>query len=232
LFFMDGDVVARLTREEWTKGEKFPMLIFPSRLIFEVSESGDSARDGCIVHLFESLELPFHSTRDDAFLHAKQIADEVGYRVYKHDTDKLEVMGTFADPHLLITYDEQARHMADVIPLDRFNLPPRPPLLTPEIRATLPKLYSGEQAGLETSAQVKFVSPDSGWVWYASEFDGSEIFFGLVIGYEIELGYFTLEELTHTRGPLGLKIERDLDFVPQPLATLRAQHRKARGEQP
>ena len=39
-------------------------------------------------------------------------------------------------------------------------------------------------------------------------------FFGLAIGLEIELGYWSLAELEQVRGPLGLPIERDLYFEP------------------
>ncbi len=41
---------------------------------------------------------------------------------------------------------------------------------------------------------------------------------------EIELGYFALSELKQVRGPLGLTIERDLDFEPKSLRELKAMH--------
>ena len=101
-------------------------------------------------------------------------------------------------------------------------------LLDPESREKLPALYSGENLGLMAVAIVKFFSPDSGWTWYASEFDGEDTFFGLVDGYEIESGYFSLSELESVRGPLGLPIERDLDFVPQTLKELNEMHKNYR----
>jgi hypothetical protein len=51
------------------------------------------------------------------------------------------------------------------------------------------------------------------------------MFFGLVIGFEQELGYFSLSELQHARGPLGLPIERDLHFQPTSLSVVRKLHR-------
>lgn len=39
---------------------------------------------------------------------------------------------------------------------------------------------------------------------------------GVVVGFERELGYFSLDELADLRGPLGLPIERDLAFKPTP----------------
>ena len=82
-------------------------------------------------------------------------------------------------------------------------------LLDPESREKLPALYSGEELGLMAIALVKFFTPDSNWTWYASEFDGEDLFFGLVSGFEVELGYFSLSELQSVKGPLGLPIERD-----------------------
>jgi hypothetical protein len=119
------------------------------------------------------------------------------------------------------------------------------PLLTDEIKARLPQLYANEAVGLQALAQVKFFTPDSGWYWYASE--GSPVdadgyydtdkpkvdffFFGLVVGLEVELGYFALSELEEARGPLGLPIERDEWFKPTTLAGLEATHKRNRGEQ-
>ena len=94
-------------------------------------------------------------------------------------------------------------------------------LLPDDIKAQLPGLYENEDLGLAALARVKFFTPDSNWTWYASEFDGEDIFFGLVIGHVAELGYFSLTELATIRGPLGLPIERDLHFNPKPLQELR-----------
>ena len=90
-------------------------------------------------------------------------------------------------------------------------------LLTNTIRKQLPPLYSQEALGLTALARVKFFTPDSNWSWYASEFDGQDTFFGLVDGFELELGYFLLSELKQVHGNLGLPIERDLYFKPTPL---------------
>ena len=56
------------------------------------------------------------------------------------------------------------------------------------------------------------------------------IFFGLVAGLEIELGYFSLSELQNAGGSLGLPVERDLYYQPKSLKELMEQHRKERGE--
>jgi len=92
-------------------------------------------------------------------------------------------------------------------------------LMTKELRASMPKLYALEKE-LDPVAKVKFFAPWSDWTWYATEFDGEDTFFGLVIGFEAELGYFSLQELEEVRGPGGLRIERDLYFEPTPLSQL------------
>jgi len=102
-------------------------------------------------------------------------------------------------------------------------------LLDSDSRDKLPELYSGEEQGLDALAQVKFFTPDAQWTWYASEYNGEDIFFGLVIGLEIEFGYFSLSELQSVKGPLGLPIERDMHFEPQSLRAIRDKHRQDRG---
>jgi len=102
-------------------------------------------------------------------------------------------------------------------------------LLDEESKEKLPPLYSGEEQGLDALAQVKFFTPDSSWSWFASEFNSIDVFFGLVVGLEIELGYFSLSELKSVKGPMGLPIERDLHFEPKSLRELRDQHRRDRG---
>ena len=99
-------------------------------------------------------------------------------------------------------------------------------LLTKAIRRRLPPLYTNEEKGLDALAVVKFFTPDSSWTWYASEFDGDDLFFGLAVGFEAELGYFRLSELESVRGTLGLPVERDRYFEPTPLRVLLEQHEK------
>lgn len=118
---------------------------------------------------------------------------------------------------------------ADPGPEPEFEPPPTGEnLLDKASQENLPPLYSEEEKGLDALAQVKFFTPDSNWTWYASEFDGEDMFFGLVIGFEIELGYFSLKELKEARGPLGLPIERDLYYDPQTLRELMKIHQSER----
>jgi hypothetical protein len=93
-------------------------------------------------------------------------------------------------------------------------------LITKEVLRRLPPLGSQEEKGLEAMAVVKFFTPDASWTWWASEFDGEDLFFGLVHGFEKELGYFRLSELKQIRGALGLPVERDRYFRPKTLGEL------------
>ena len=102
-------------------------------------------------------------------------------------------------------------------------------LLTQELRKQLPPLYSQEDKGGEAVAVVKFFTPDSSWTWYASEFDGDDMFFGLVDGLDKELGYFSLSELQSVRGPMGLSIERDKWWEPTALQKIAPQLFDAEG---
>jgi len=85
-------------------------------------------------------------------------------------------------------------------------------LLTEAIRKQLPPLYSQDGKGGEAIAYAKYFL--GGFTWWATEFDGQDMFFGLVEGQCRELGYFTLSELESVRGPMGLPVERDLYFKP------------------
>lgn len=99
-------------------------------------------------------------------------------------------------------------------------------LLTKSIRAALPPLYSTEAQGLDALAQVKFFTPDADWTWYATEFDGDDLFFGLVSGFAVEFSYFRLSELKAIRGALKLPVERDRYFTPTRVGELLELHRR------
>ncbi len=100
-------------------------------------------------------------------------------------------------------------------------------LLTAAIRERLPKLYATEH-DKDPVVQVKFFSPWMNWTWYVTEFDGADIFFGLVEGFATEWGYFSLSEIQAGRGPFGVPVvERDLHFRPAPISEVtNGKHRK------
>jgi hypothetical protein len=97
-------------------------------------------------------------------------------------------------------------------------------LLTKEIKKHIPKLYANDKVE-DPLAVVKFFTPDSNWTWYVLEGEEQEngdwYFYGYVIGFENELGYFSLNELLKVRGGLGLGVERDLHYEPEPLSVIK-----------
>ena len=86
-------------------------------------------------------------------------------------------------------------------------------LLTKALLKQLPPLYATEDQE-DPMVICKFFYPDFDWSWFAIEYDGEDVFFGLVDGFVAELGYFTRSELEANRDKLGLPIERDLYFSP------------------
>ena len=95
-------------------------------------------------------------------------------------------------------------------------------MMTKEILANIPKLYSQDGKGDEAIVHVKFFDPMGSWKWYAIEYDPKDrIFFGLVKGVETELGNFSLDELESISNTRILGIERDLHWRPRPLSEVR-----------
>ena len=93
-------------------------------------------------------------------------------------------------------------------------------LLTKENRAKLPPLYAQDGKGMDAIAYVKFFDPSGSFHWYFTEFDGKDLFFGMVTSHlcpEGELGYSSLSEIESIRGAFGLGIERDMHWTPRPL---------------
>jgi hypothetical protein len=98
-------------------------------------------------------------------------------------------------------------------------------LLTKAISKKLPPLYSTDELGDKAIAQVKFFSIANNWRWFATEFDGEDTFFGLVQGFDIELGYFSLSELQSLKHPVFKipAIERDLGWQSKTIAEIKQQ---------
>ena len=111
-------------------------------------------------------------------------------------------------------------------------------LLTEEIKAKIPALYSQENKK-DPMVICKFFDPVGSWTWFVTEGeengDGDFEFFGLVIGFEAELGYFTLSQLeTAKQGITGIKalpIERDLYFTPCKLSEAKKQYMIEHGKE-
>lgn len=96
-------------------------------------------------------------------------------------------------------------------------------LMTQALVNRMPKLYQTEHEPLtEKIALAKFFHPLSSWTWYAIEYDGEDLCWGLVDGHEAEFGYFSLSELAEAFNSKGLPIERDRHFQPTKVKDLAA----------
>jgi hypothetical protein len=229
LFFIDGDIAARRIPNAGTEGMKYPTIVFPSGVVCDLWESSDP--NNAIVHISGEMDLPLHDNRDNALKHAQNIAEQVGYLVRSSGEQGIDVFGT-DEEHIRILYDNNVQRMIDVHLLhDEAGEHPKQELLDTKTREALPPLRSQEHLGLDALAHAKFFTPDSSWTWYASEFDGEDIFFGLVDGFELEFGSFTLSELLEVRGGLSLPVERDRYFQPTTFKELLAMHEKRRTTQ-
>jgi len=101
-------------------------------------------------------------------------------------------------------------------------------LMTEALKKQLPPLGKTAQTEPdEIIVQVKYFCPFNRWTWYAFEFDGRDIFYGLVYGDFTEYGSFSLTELETIRMPFGYPaVERDLYFEPTSLEEVKAEHRQ------
>ncbi|MBN1669059.1 MAG: DUF2958 domain-containing protein [Anaerolineales bacterium] len=162
------------------------------------------------------------SERGKAFDMLADLTDDDGALAEMEDLESLD--DWIFDIDQLVPFEEPPDTFFDETPAE--PPPTGENLLDQASREKLPPLYSGEEQGLDALALVKFFTPDAQWTWYASEFDGDDIFFGLVSGMEVELGYFSLKELKEAVGPMGLQIERDLHFEPKKLGELLEWHRQ------
>ena len=110
---------------------------------------------------------------------------------------------------------------------DNHSGPRRHKLMTKELADTIPPLYANDGADDPNAvlARVKLFSPYNGWRWYITEWEAETgLCFGLVEGFEVELGYFDLTELSEVTVFGGVPaVERDLYWAPQTLGEIKRQ---------
>ena len=98
-------------------------------------------------------------------------------------------------------------------------------LMTKELGDTIPALYANENVKDYDSVlvPVELFSPYGNWTWYATEWDPETgTCFGLIQGFETELGYFSLDELAEATVFGGVPtVERDLSWKTKTLGELR-----------
>ncbi|MBA2377970.1 MAG: DUF2958 domain-containing protein [Blastocatellia bacterium] len=92
-------------------------------------------------------------------------------------------------------------------------------LLHSALRSTLPKLRE-QQHSKDPMVYAVFYFPLSGWKWFVTEgaANGDDfLFFGYVIGFEAELGYFSWSELKSVNID-GIRVESVENFEPAVLS--------------
>ncbi len=104
-------------------------------------------------------------------------------------------------------------------------------LMTKELEDTIPGLYANENVEDYDAvvAKAKLFRPYTNWTWYITEWNAETgLCFGLVEGFEVELGYFDLTELAEATvfGDVPA-VDRDLYWKPKTLGEIRRQGRMA-----
>ena len=157
LYFIDGDAVAALIKPDWTKGEKFPKIAFPSGQDFEIWEGSGSP----IIHIYGEMDLRLKDTRDAAYQYANYVAEQCGYLVAPVGDNQLEVIGTDDEEHFLLTYDSERGVIADIEAVEDKNPSPLFPMGL--IMATPGAIKSMEEAGQDrTELLMRHVTGDWG----------------------------------------------------------------------
>ncbi len=88
-------------------------------------------------------------------------------------------------------------------------------LLTKAIETAAKAQYK-KGSSFKQKIVAKFFDPCGSWTWYLMNMDpeDGDYCWGIVDGFAIEAGSFSLSELQSYKGPLGIGIERDKFFTP------------------
>ena len=114
---------------------------------------------------------------------------------------------------------------------DRHSGPRGHRLMTADLGKKIPALYANEDVEDHDAvlAHAKLFSPYTSWRWYVTEWDAETgLCFGLVEGFETEIGYFSIDELAEATvfGSVPA-VERDLYWAPTTLGEIRRTARLA-----
>ena len=121
--------------------------------------------------------------------------------------------------------DEKGKAITTTIWQDNHSGPRGHKLMTKELGHTIPAIGANEDA--DDHAPAKLFSPYTGWRWYITEWDPETgLCFGVVEGFETELGYFDLTELAEATvfGSVPA-VERDLYWEPKTIGEIKRQSR-------
>ena len=89
-------------------------------------------------------------------------------------------------------------------------------LLTKKIKERAEAQYQ-KGSSMDQMVVAKFFHPCSDWTWYLMNKDPKDSYcWGIVDGFEVEMGSFDIDELQNVVGPMGLGVERDRSWTPIP----------------
>lgn len=90
-------------------------------------------------------------------------------------------------------------------------------LMTKEITKKAQRQFS-RGSDMDQMVVAKFFDPCGSWSWYLMNQDPNDpnYLWGIVKGTFVEVGSFSLSELSSHKRALGIGIERDLHFDPKP----------------
>jgi len=91
------------------------------------------------------------------------------------------------------------------------------PLLTDAQEQLLQNQY-GKGSNLDQLVVAKIFDPCGNWSWYLMNQapEDPDYLWGIVKGFEVEMGSISYQELHDYIGPLCIGLERDLHFKPRP----------------
>ena len=87
-------------------------------------------------------------------------------------------------------------------------------LVTKEIKEQAQEQYD-KGSDMEQMVVAKYFDPMGSWRWFLMNMDkDGDYCWGIVDGFAVEMGSFSMRELESIQLPLGLGIERDTSFEP------------------
>ncbi len=125
--------------------------------------------------------------------------------------------------------DEKGKAMTTSTWQDKHSRYRRHKLMTKELGAKIPMIGANEDVDDydDVLAPAKLFSLHTGWRWFITEWNPlTGLCFGLVEGFEVELGYFDLTELAESTVLRNVPaVERDLYWEPKTIGEIRRQSR-------
>ena len=87
-------------------------------------------------------------------------------------------------------------------------------LMTKEIKKQATGQYE-QGSDMEQKVVAKYFDPMGSWKWFLMNKKKDDSYcWGIVKGFEVEMGSFSIDELENIKLPFGLGIERDTMFKP------------------